>query len=144
MARHGLSADDIGSLFADPRRWVRFGAVLRVVDGDTFDCRLDLGHRISVDCRFRLFGVNAPERGQPGWDAATSAMKWILLPLIKEELAVVTWKDRRDKYGRYVADVAVPVDPKAAPAEIKATDGPAFAWLSDWMLSTGTVEEYLP
>jgi endonuclease YncB( thermonuclease family) len=65
-------------------------------------------------------------------------MKRILLPLIKEELAVVTWRDKRDKYGRYVADVAIPQTAG------KSAAWTTFAWLSDLMLATGTVEEYLP
>lgn len=138
MARHGLSADDLGSLIADARRWVRFGVIKNIVDGDTFDAGLDLGYRIMIDCRFRLHGVNAPERGQPGWTEATDAMKRILQPLMGEEVAVVTWKDKRDKYGRYVADVAVPQ------FDNQAVTWTTFRWLSDLMLASGTVEEYLP
>lgn len=138
MQRHEIDAYAAGSMVDSAMRWCRFGIIQHIVDGDTFDCRLDLGHRISVDCRFRLFGVNAPELGQPGWDQATNALKSILQPHMGEELAVVTWKDRRDKYGRYVADVAIPQ------TFGKSAVWTTFAWLSDLMLATGTVEEYLP
>ena len=138
MQRHEIDAYAAGSMVDSAMRWCRFGIIQHIVDGDTFDCRLDLGHRISVDCRFRLFGVNAPERGQPGWDQATNALKSILEPHMGEELAVVTWKDKRDKYGRYVADVAIPQ------TFGKSASWITFAWLSDIMLATGTVEEYLP
>ena len=138
MQWHEIDAYVAGSMIDSPTRWCRFGIIQHIVDGDTFDCRLDLGHRISVDCRFRLYGVNAPERGQPGWTEATAALKCILQPMMGDELAVVTWKDKRDKYGRYVADVAIPQ------ASGKSAAWTTFAWLSDLMLATGTVEEYLP
>ena len=138
MKRHEIDAYVAGSMAQSPMRWCRFGIIQNVVDGDTFDCRLDLGHRIMVDCRFRLYGVNAPERGQPGWTEATDTLKRILQPMMGEELAVVTWKDRRDKYGRYVADVAVPQ------FDYEVVTWTTFRWLSDLMLATGTVEAYLP
>jgi micrococcal nuclease len=137
MQRHEIDAYVAGSMIDSSTRWCRFGIIQHIVDGDTFDCRLDLGHRISVDCRFRLFGVNAPERGQPGYSEATSAFKAIAQAHMGEELAVVTWKDKRDKYGRYVADVAIPQ------TSGKSAAWTTFAWLSDLMLATGTVEEYL-
>ena len=138
MSRHPIAAYDAGVLIDSPLRWVRFGLIQNVVDGDTFDCRLDLGHRILIDCRFRLYGVNAPERGQPGWQAATDALKKIAGDHLGDELAVVTWKDKRDKYGRYIADVAIPQTTG------KGTAWTSFTWLSELMRLTGTVEEYLP
>ena len=35
--------------------------VLRVVDGDTTDVRIDLGFNVWHKCRVRLVGINAPE-----------------------------------------------------------------------------------
>jgi|TARA_B100001094_G_scaffold38607_1_gene32961 micrococcal nuclease len=35
--------------------------VLRVVDGDTVDVRMDLGFNVWHKCRVRLLGINAPE-----------------------------------------------------------------------------------
>ena len=35
--------------------------VLRVVDGDTVDVRIDLGFNVWHKCRVRLMGINAPE-----------------------------------------------------------------------------------
>ena len=35
--------------------------VLRVVDGDTVDCHIDLGFDLFIKRRVRLFGINAPE-----------------------------------------------------------------------------------
>jgi len=35
--------------------------LLRVVDGDTIDAKIDLGFDVSVKKRVRFLGVNAPE-----------------------------------------------------------------------------------
>ena len=35
--------------------------ILRVVDGDTVDVRMDLGFNVWHKCRVRLMGINAPE-----------------------------------------------------------------------------------
>ena len=35
--------------------------ILRVVDGDTVDVRLDLGFNVWHKCRVRMVGINAPE-----------------------------------------------------------------------------------
>ena len=37
------------------------GKVLRVVDGDTVDCIIDLGFDISIRKRCRLHGIDTPE-----------------------------------------------------------------------------------
>ena len=66
--------------------------VARVIDGDTLV--LDSGERV------RLLGIDAPERGEPGADAATSALR---------EMAagrrVRLERDGRDRWGRTLARV---------------------------------------
>lgn len=36
--------------------------VLRIVDGDTFDCLLDLGFGVFTKKRIRMWGINTPEK----------------------------------------------------------------------------------
>jgi micrococcal nuclease len=87
--------------------------VLRWVDGDTVDLRVssvhDFGFRFrygfTFEDRFRLFGVNTPERGQPGWAEATAAC--VAFAPVGSTVYVETHKDSRDKYGRWLADIYV-------------------------------------
>lgn len=76
--------------------------LLRVIDGDTVDLLVDLGCDISIKMRCRLFGINTPERGQPGYLEANNALTSLLegTPLIVE-----TIKDRKEKYGRYLVHI---------------------------------------
>lgn len=81
--------------------------VLRVVDGDTIDLSCDLGFRVGKRDRFRLYGINAPERGQTGWAEANAALQ-AMLP-VGERVTIRTYhpttRDPADKYGRWLATV---------------------------------------
>lgn len=44
-----------------PEPFVYPATLLRVVDGDTLDARLDLGFGITRETRVRLLGINCPE-----------------------------------------------------------------------------------
>ena len=46
------------------------GVITRVIDGDTVDVEIDLGLRLTANVRCRLYGINTPERGQPGYHEA--------------------------------------------------------------------------
>jgi micrococcal nuclease len=74
--------------------------MLRAIDADTVDCRVDLGFRISMEMRFRLTGINAPELKT---DAGKAAKQRLLeLMPIGSEMIVRTKKDRQEKWGRYL------------------------------------------
>lgn len=76
--------------------------LIKVIDGDTVDLNVDLGCDTFIKMRCRLFGINTPERGQPGYGEATEALRQMLtgVPLI-----VNTIKDRKEKYGRYLVHI---------------------------------------
>ncbi len=78
--------------------------VLRVVDGDTVDLQIDLGLTVSVKCRCRLLGINAPDK-QPAKSDASQALSNLVMGM---DLRVVTVKDRTEKYGRYLVTIYIP------------------------------------
>lgn len=77
--------------------------VIKVVDGDTIDVRADLGFDVHVSMRLRLAGIDAPERNT---EAGKMAALWLSdrLPA-GMEIIIRTQKDRREKFGRYLAEV---------------------------------------
>ena len=78
---------------------------VRVIDGDTVELAIDLGNRVTWQENFRLNGIDTPERGQPGFHAATDA----LFAFLQNGIArVETFKP--DKYGRWLVDIYIPVD----------------------------------
>lgn len=88
--------------------WTYRVEVLRVLDGDTIDCRVDLGFGLSVQPgagfllgRFRLWGINAPELHSADHLAALAAQDALHLALPSQ----FSWIQSRrpDKYGRWLA-----------------------------------------
>lgn len=88
--------------------------VIRVVDGDTFYCLIDLGFEIEQEHYLRLRGVNCPELDTMEGKRAKAFTQRVLAkaPYI---LMTSTRSDRRgavnteaDNWDRYVADVWIP------------------------------------
>lgn len=76
--------------------------ILRVIDGDTVDAKVDLGFDIRFTMKLRLFGINAPEMRTPAGPLA----KQHLIELIgTNPVMIQTLKDRKEKYGRYLATI---------------------------------------
>ena len=85
---------------ADP--WIRNGTVTAVGDGDSCKVLVDLGYRVLHQTTIRLLGIDAPERGEPGWAEARDCLGR-LLPL---GLLVTVHTTGPDKYGgRWLGDV---------------------------------------
>lgn len=111
--------------------------VLRVIDGDTLEVRVDLGFSVYVAERIRLRGVNAPElnrRGPTGEDGVR-ARDWVVAYLERagaldaygntgEPVILVTHRGPRGgaerSFQRYVADVTLPEGTDLAGALVAA------------------------
>ena len=96
-----------------------YNAVLtNIVDADTVDLVVDLGLRISMRMRVRMYGINAPEMNTPGGKAAKTALA-NRVPL-GSPVVVRTFKNPTDKYGRWLASI-----------EYKQVD------LGNWLVANG-------
>jgi len=83
--------------------YIRAATVVRVIDGDTFLCDVDLGFYVTVRMSCRLAGINAPEHNQPGGGEARTALAAML-----GKGRVTVESVRADKYaGRFDAAVFV-------------------------------------
>ena len=79
--------------------------VLNVVDGDTVDMEIDAGFHATITTRFRLFGINAPERKGETKQAGDEARDALLTMIpVGSEVLVKTHKGQ-DKYGRWLAEI---------------------------------------
>jgi len=89
--------------------YVRRAKIVRLVDGDTVDVDIDLGMSVTTRQRLRLFGINTPEvRGPEKEDghAATQHLADLLVEFRHPgewDIVVQTYKDKKGKYGRYLA-----------------------------------------
>lgn len=78
--------------------------VIRWVDGDTVDLRVDLGFKMWAETRFRLLGIDTPERGQANWAEARKFAE--SLAPAGHAVKIATKRDG-DKYGRWLVEITL-------------------------------------
>ena len=84
----------------------------RVVDGDTIDCRIDLGFGVWIKQRVRLYGINAPEsrtRNKEEKKRGLAAKEWLIEKLKNagNKFEIRTHLDKKGKYGRVLGEIFV-------------------------------------
>jgi micrococcal nuclease len=97
--------------------------VVRWVDGDTVDLDADLGFKMTLRDRFRLYGIDTPERRPKKSDFTTDEARREEIKKADAALAyceklapagtkliVRTFKDEQGKYGRWLADLHLPTE----------------------------------
>jgi len=102
--------------------------VARIVDGDTLHVEVD-----GRDETVRLFGINAPEVGQPCAGEATARLR----TLVGREIRLLPDARDRDRYGRLLRYVYAP-DGLSIDAALVA-EGLALAWRKDGALRSGII-----
>lgn len=74
------------------------------VDGDTIHAGIDLGLDVATQQTIRFYGVNAPEMSTPeGKVSARWVQGWFTAHAQDGKFILQTIKDKREKYGRYLA-----------------------------------------
>ena len=100
--------------------------VTRVVDGDTLVVRIDLGCDVGIRATLRLWhpdGIfDAPETRGEERDAGKRAKEYVREWVIDHGDIITsrTHRDRRGKYGRYLADI-ISGDGRVLTADMLAT-----------------------
>ena len=90
-----------------PFRYKYEAIVLDVYDGDSIKVQIDLGFKIFINRRLRLLGLDAPElRGEERQDGLASR-DWLRKQILGKKITVHTIKDKRGKYGRYLAKLYI-------------------------------------
>lgn len=79
-------------------------AIDRWVDGDTVDLYVDLGFHIYAKTRFRLYGIDTPERGNSLWGEAGDHAE--AMAPVGTDVTIEVFKDA-DKYGRWLVNIFV-------------------------------------
>lgn len=77
--------------------------VISIHDADTATFLVDLGFNTKIELNMRLYGINAPELSTQAGKDARDYLKSILP--IGADVVINTYKDRKEKYGRYLAKV---------------------------------------
>lgn len=86
--------------------------LLRVIDGDTIDCVIDLGFNVRIKERVRLKGIDTPEirtrdleekkLGLAAKERVHEAFKY------SDDFTIITEIDKKGKYGRILGTIMLP------------------------------------
>lgn len=77
-----------------------------IYDGDTVRLTVDLGFSIKMHKEtFRLYGIDTPELRGEEREAGLKARDWLREQILGEDVIVKTYKDKKGKYGRYLAEI---------------------------------------
>ncbi len=79
--------------------------VLDVYDGDTFTLRIDLGCDVFTIQKVRLYGINTPEVRGKDKVFGKEVREYVRTLILGEVVRVNTFKDKKGKFGRYLARV---------------------------------------
>jgi micrococcal nuclease len=83
--------------------YLYFGIVTKVIDGDTIDCMVDLGFNTFIKERFRLYGIDTPEKTSKIPEVREIAAK--ATNFVRETVEGKALE--KDKYGRWLAVVHI-------------------------------------
>ncbi len=80
--------------------------ITSVYDGDTVTADVDLGFSVWAHGeKLRLYGINTPEvRGEEREQGLVSR-DWLRDKLVGKDVLIRTLKDKKGKYGRYLAEI---------------------------------------
>lgn len=82
--------------------------VISVYDGDTITVNIDLGLSvIQAKEKIRLYRINAPEVKGASKKKGMASRNYLKKLILGKEIFIETIKDRKEKFGRYLAEVFV-------------------------------------
>jgi micrococcal nuclease len=129
----------------------QYNAVIqKVVDGDTIEIDIDLGLSTWIHGeRIRLYGIDTPEvygvkKGSAEWEKGNETSTFVKQYLKENDQVVIeTIKDKREKYGRYLALIYVHIEPSVLEdlKDIRTIDG--LFCLNDILIAKGLAQRYM-
>lgn len=79
--------------------------VIDVYDGDTITCKVDLGFHVSVEVKFRLFGIDTPELRGHEREEGVRVRDIVRERILNKQVLLKSHKGKTGKYGRWLAEV---------------------------------------
>ncbi|MEM9328816.1 MAG: thermonuclease family protein [Bacteroidota bacterium] len=84
--------------------------VVGVYDGDTITAQVDLGFHVQFTEKFRLSGIDTPEVRGGEREQGIISRDALRSKILNQEVFIETEKDKKGKYGRYLATVHLEED----------------------------------
>jgi micrococcal nuclease len=104
-AAAGAGASVSRTLIPSTPEYIYRALVIDVIDGDTIRADVDLGFSIRSRQVFRLLGLNTPEMVGVNKAQGMKAKAELADRILGREVIIRTVKDKKEKYGRYLATV---------------------------------------
>ena len=73
----------------------------------TITVRIDLGFGVFKIEKLRLFGINTPEVRGEEREEGLKSRDWLRTLILNKEIMVKTYRDKKGKYGRYLAYIFI-------------------------------------
>jgi micrococcal nuclease len=103
--------------------------VSKVYDGDTITVDIDLGFNAwQKNMKLRFYGINAPEVRGSERPQGLKARDWLRDKILGKQVILRTHRDRKCKYGRWLAEVYLPGENFEASINAQLVD----AGLAEW------------
>ena len=87
----------------------RVKSIVKTIDGDTFDCIMDLGFDVLLESRVRMMGIDTPEsrtRDLEEKKFGLLAKEYLTMKLEAEDIIITTEVDNeKGKFGRILGTV---------------------------------------
>lgn len=81
--------------------------IIDVYDGDTVTAMVDLGFLVFQEMKLRLHGVDTPELRGSEREDGLRVRDILREKILDKEVVIHTYKDKRGKFGRYLARVVL-------------------------------------
>jgi len=79
-----------------------------VYDGDTITATIDLGFNIVIKGeKLRLYGIDTPEVRGDSRPEGIKSRDWLRNRILGKDIIIKTLKDKKGKYGRYIATIFI-------------------------------------
>jgi len=99
----------MGGNMAQPTAFnYRVKSIVKIIDGDTFDCVLDLGFDVLLEARVRMMGIDTPEsrtRDKEEKVYGLLAKNWLKKHIDKDIIITTHVNNEKGKFGRILGTV---------------------------------------
>lgn len=114
--------------------------ITEVYDGDTVTAEIDLGFNVKFTEKLRLYGINTPELRGETKSAGEVSRDFLRTMILGKEVEIETIKDKKEKYGRYLAKIWV-AETTIENANVSNTKK---IFINELLVRKGLAKEYLP
>lgn len=86
----------------------RVKSIVKIIDGDTFDCIMDLGFDVLLEARVRMAGIDTPEsrtRDLEEKKFGLLAKEWLIAHLNDDIIISTQLDNEKGKFGRVLGTV---------------------------------------